>query len=171
MMKTLSMLIVVLMTCLLIPAPAVAQASVSVGVGDATDITLTAPLLGDVSLLLTSTRETVTDDMDMGMGMGMMDTTVVSRLTGGVRYQRHVHDRLALHGDVGFGGWFGDGVINPREVWRNVEFKLGGKFYVTDSWGFGASSGYRSVGDDFEIGNLIRRPSETPWAVSLFGEF
>ena len=169
MMKYLSMLIVVLMTCLLLPAPAVAQASVAVGVGDATAITMTAPLRGDVSLLLNSTRETVTDDM--GMGMGMMDTTVVSRLTGGVRYQRHVHDRLALHGDVGFGGWFGDGVINPRAVWRNVDFKLGGKFYVTDSWGVGASSGYRTVGDDFQIRNVVRRPSETPWTVSLFGEF
>ena len=129
MMKYLSMLIVVLMTCLLIPAPAVAQASVSVGVGDATDITLTAPLLGDVSLLLTSTRETVTDDMDMGMGMGMMDTTVGVPSDGRpYAISGMCHDRLALHGDVGFGGWFGDGVINPRrgvaqrgvQAWRQI---------------------------------------------------
>ena len=164
-MRYLLTLIVVSMTYLLLPALAVAQASVSVGVGDATDITMTAPLHGNVSLLLTSTRQTVTDDMDP------MATIVVSRLSGGLRYERHVQERIALYGDVGFGGWFGDGVINPREVWRNVEVKLGGKFYVTDSWGFGVSSGYRTVGENFEIGNILRRPSETPWAVSLFGEF
>ena len=151
--------------------PALTQAqessssSVSVGVGDASDVTLTAPLYENLSLLLTSTRHTLSDDMDMGM------TSIVSRVSGGVRYSVPVHQRVTLYSDVGFGGWFGDGVVNPRETWRNVDFRLGGKLYVKDSWGVGLSGGYRQVGDNLEIQNIIKRPSETPWAVSLFGEF
>ena len=148
------------------PALAVAQeSSVSVGVGDATEVTLTAPLKGDLSLVVSSTRQTVTDEMASAAPV------VVSHISGGVRYARPVHQRITLFGDVGLGGWFGDGVVNPREVWRNIDFRLGGKLYVTDSWGISGSGGYRRIGENFEIQNLIMRPSETPWAVSLFGEF
>ena len=170
MRNTLFAIVVVLVGAWLYsPAAVYAQeprSSVSVGVGDASDVTFTAPLLGDISLLLTSTRQTLTDD-----DMVMPSTVVVSHLSGGVRYAQPLHDRVTLFGDVAFGGWFGDGVVNPREVWRNIDFRLGGKIYATDTWGISATGGYRRVGDNFEIQNLISRPSETPWAVSLFGEF
>ena len=164
-----SLAAVILTICLLFlsPARAVAQeASVSVGVGDATNVTLTAPLHNALSLVLTSTRQTLADAMQ-----GMNAPVVVSHLSGGVRYARPLHERLTLFGDVAFGGWFGDGVVNPREVWRNIDFRLGGKLYVRESWGVVVSGGFRSIGDNFEIQNLIQRPSEAPWAVSLFGEF
>ena len=137
--------------------------------GDSTDITITAPLTGPVSLLVTSTRQTIGG----GDGMSVMDQAqvAVSRLTGGIRYGRNVHPRVGLYGDVQFGTWFGDGVVNPREVWRDVDFRLGGRFYVTNTWGVGASGGYRNVGDDFEIADVFQRPSETPWAIRIFGLF
>ena len=160
-------LAVAMCTLFLSPAPAVAQdSSVSVGVGDATNVTLTAPLHGNLSLVLTSTRQTLTDDAQT-----MNAPVVVSHLSGGFRYARPLHERVTLFGDVGFGGWFGDGVVNPRETWRNIDFRLGGKLYVRESWGLIGSGGFRRIGENFEIQNLIMRPSETPWAVSLFGEF
>ena len=147
-----------------VAAPAVAQdgprSSVSVGVGDATDITITAPLFNDVSLLVTSTRQSLADEQ-----------VTVSRVAGGVRYGRRLHERVGVNAGLQFGSWFGDGVVNPRAVWRDVDFRFGGKVYVTDSWGFSASAGYRQIGDDFEIQNLIQRPSETPWGIGIFGEF
>ena len=162
---SLSALLIAMVFLWMSPATSVAQdskPSVSVGVGDATDISLTAPIKGNLSLLVSSTRQNLTEDSI---------TVTVSHLTGGVRYAQKVRERLALYADVGFGGWFGDGVLNPRDVWRDVSFRLGSKFYMTDSWGFGLSAGYRRVGEDFEISKIILRPSETPWTVSLFGDF